>query len=319
MQPKRSKNTPKPISVPEMKSHLAYVNRVRAAATDTERNDALADQLLAFGHRALVVWQEAAKMAPDEQKSFCSGVLDKAVGMYVAWIKGKNLTRRPDEAERRALAGLMLLEERPNLRQLPLNYFAAQAILSLPEGHPRRDTDLTRKCVLEDLAWLRTQGESTSWESLAGALGVAYRERYGTQEELLSWEALAAEAAPHLEAVGALRMWEAVMSYYADLANTDQATRAKWMAEARRIWAIIDALPMTPDLRAESCASAALLYVNDADQRPMAELYKQALDTGTVAPHMARMIATKEALVRMRHGELQRAIELLGPRLEGYE
>jgi hypothetical protein len=195
----------KSISVAEVDSHVAYVQRVRAAANATERKDALADHLLAFGFRALFVWQELAKMAPDEQKSFYSDVLNEVEEMFVLWIKGKNLTRRPDEAERRARAGLSMLKELPDSKQL--SHFAVQAILGLPEGHPCRDTDLARKCVLEELAWLRMQGESTNWVCLAGALGVAYQQRYGTPEEMLSWEPWAAEAAPHLEALGALRMW----------------------------------------------------------------------------------------------------------------
>lgn len=324
MQPKqskrsrKSKSAPEPITAPEARAHIQHVEKVFAAGTDADRTDALAGQLLTFGHRALLVWNEMLRAAPDEKKSFFSGICDKAASMYGAWMKGRNLTRRPDEAERRALAGHMLLKQSSNSERLALNHFAVQAILSLPDGHPLRDTDLTRKCVLEELAWLRIQRESPRWGTLANTLSVAYCEQYGMQEEMLSWEALAAEAAPHLEVIVALRMWSAVMGYYIDLAGADQANKDRWMAEARRIRTIINVLPMTPDMRAESCLSEALLYI-DTDQRHVAELYKQALDTGTVAPDVARMIATKEARVRMCHGELPRVIELLGPRLEEYE
>jgi CHAT domain-containing protein len=306
-----------PISAAEVESHLEYARRVLTAANEAERGEVLADELLAFGHRALLVWHELSMMAPDEQKSFYRDVLDEATLMYTGWIKGTSLTRRPDEAERRALAGLLMLEQRPDLQHL--HHFAAQAILCLPKEHTRRDTDLARKCVIEELAWLRKQGEATPWVSLAGALGVAYRERCGTEEEMLSWEAWAAEAAPHLEALDALRMWNAVAGYYTHLADTDEANEGKWMADAMRIHALTDALPMTPRMRAESYLTAARLYTQDDDQRAMAALFKQALDTGALAPHVERMIANKEARVRMRYGELQRVIEILGPRVEGYE
>ena len=304
----------KPISAEEAKSHLDYVKRMLVATSDAERDEALADEMLAFAHRTLFVWHELSKMAPDDQKPFYEEGLDKATRMYGRWMKGANLTDRPAEAERRVLAGLMMLEERPDLRHL--HHYAAQAILELPAGHQRRDTGLARKSVLEELAWLREQGEATSWVSLAGALGVAYRERYGTDDEMLSWEAWAAEAAPHLEAQDALRMWALVEGYYTELADTDEA---RWIAEARRIRGIIEALPMTPELRAESLLSAVRLYTRDHDQQRIAELYKQALDTGALGANVERMIATKEARLRTRYGAPERVVELLESRLAAYE
>jgi len=304
----------KPISGEEAKSHLDYVERTLVASNNAERDEALAGEMLAFAHRTLYVWHELSKMAPDGQKPFYEEMLGKAKEMYVRWMKGAKLTNRPDEAERRALAGLMMLEERPDLRHL--HHYAAQAILELPAGHQWRDTDLVRKSILEELAWLREQGEATPWVSLAGALGVAYRERYGTDDEMLSWEAWAAEAAPHLEALDALRMWASVESYYVELADTDEA---RWTTEARRIRGIIEALPMTPEVRAESLLSAALLYTRDHDQRHIAELYKQALDMDVLGANVERKIATKEARLRTRYSEPERVVELLESRLAAYE
>jgi len=157
----------------------------------------LADEILAFSYRTLHVWDVLSRAASDDQKPFYEEVSHKALVMYTRWMKGTNLTDRPGEAERRVLAGLMMLEEGPHLRHL--HHYAAEAILKLPAEHQLRDTGLARKSVLEELAWLREQGEATSWVSLAGALSIAYRERYGTDDEMLSWEAWAAEAAPHLE------------------------------------------------------------------------------------------------------------------------
>lgn len=303
-----------PISAEEAESHLDYVKRMLAATSDAELDEALADEILDFAHRTLFVWHYLSNMAPDDQKPFYEEVLGKATSMYARWMKGASLTDRPGEAERRALAGLMMLEERPDLRHL--HHYAAQAILELPEGHQRRDTALARKAVIEELAWLREQGEATPWVALAGAIGVAYRERYATDDEMLSWEEWVAEAAPHLEAQDALRMWASVEGYYTDLADTDEA---RWMVEARRIRGVIEALPMTPELRAESYLSAARLYTRDADQQRIGDLYKQALDTGAFGAKVERMIATKEARIRTRHDRPERVVELLEPRLEEYE
>jgi len=303
-----------PISAEEVEGHLTYVERVLAATSDAERDGALAEEMLAFGHRALYVWHEMSKRAPDDQKYFYEEMLDEGSRMYARWMKGANLTDSPGEAERRALAGLMMLTERPDLRHM--HHYAALAILELPAGHPRRDTGLARKAVLEELAWLREQGEGTSWVSLALALQVAYEEQWGTDEEMRSWEEWAAEAAPHLEAQDELRMWTAVEGYYFGLAEGDSE---RWMAEARRIRGVIEALPMTPRLRAESWLSEARLHARDTDQRRMAELYKQALDTGTLDAATERLIATSEARVRTGGGEFQRVVELLEARLAAYE
>jgi len=53
-------------------------------------------------------------------------------------------------------------------------------------------------------------------------------------------------------------MWFSVECYYMELAKTDEA---RWIPEARRIQGIIEALPMTPELRATSLLSGgATLY-----------------------------------------------------------
>ena len=224
------------------------------------------------------------------------------------WMKGKDLTRRPDEPERRALAGLLMLEERPDLRHL--HHYAAQAILELPEGHPRRDAARARKAVLDELAWFKEQSGDTPWVSLAAALAVAYRERFGTDEELSGWEEWAATAAPNLDPRDALHMWTALEGYYLERSETDAE---RWLPEVQRIRALIEALPMTPRLRAESFLSAARFYTRSDDQRQIAVLYRQALETDSLDDHLERMIATMEARLRMGTGETERVVEYSPP------
>jgi CHAT domain-containing protein len=307
-------HTSTPISKAEVESHLEYIQRVLTAESHEERRAALSEQLLAFGPRSLSVWQQLESMAADAQKDFYRARFDELTELWALWMKGKNLTRRPDEPERRALAGLLMLEERPDLRQL--YHYAVVAILELPEGHPRRDVARARQAIMDELAWLKDQGESTPWIFLASALALAYRERFASDEELLAWEAWAAQAAPHLEPEDALPMWSAIEGYYVDRAATDAG---RWLPEAERIRALIEALPMSPRMRAVSCLSAAQRYANSEDQRPIANLYQQALETRALEDNVERLIATKEARLRTSYGEFERVVELVAPRLGAYE
>jgi CHAT domain-containing protein len=307
-----------PISAAEVESQLEYVKRAMAAADDPARAEVLAEQLLAFAHRALLVWNELATLAPDGQKNFYTQALDEATGLYARWMKGSNLTDNPAEAERRALAGLAMLQERPDLRHL--HHYAALAILELEEGHPRRDTELTRRCIVDELAWLREQadhGAEVSWVAVGGALQVAYNERYASDEQLLGWEAWVQQTAPQLEPKAALHLWSAVEGFYIEL--FDRGTNPQWLAEARRVRKLIEALAVDPETRAQSFITAVRLYTHEDDQRPIAELYRQALDSGGLQPHVQRRVATMEARVRSRYGELERVVELLAGRQAEYE
>jgi CHAT domain-containing protein len=301
----------KPITVEEARTHIEYISRIQNAGDDDERAEVLIEEMLAFGDRTLVVWEHLSEGAPDDQRTFFETIYHLGCGLFVFWLEGAVLTNRPDEAERRALAGLSTIHGR-----IEHHHFGANAILELPENHPQRDVALARRLVLDELAWLKERGENTPWYSLAGALRIAYLQHWGTNEELQSWEGLAAEAAAKVRPATAHRLWGAVLGHYLYLALDDPAT---WMPEAFRIQGLMDALAITPELKAESYLSAARLYRPDDDQRPRAELLKRAIESGGFGERMERAIAIMEARVRVSCADAARVIELLQPRLEGYE
>ena len=194
-----------PITPAEAESHAVYVRRALAAKTPQERQQALAEQLLAFGHRALTVlsdllkivenpaWRDLLSMVEGPPEAYRE-IFVEALRLYAEWMKGRKLTSRPDEAERRALAGVMLLRGRGSF--VNLYHYAAQAILELPHGHPLRDADAARSAVLEEIENLRRLGAKTPWIALADALRLVYRYRFADDEVLRSWESLAAAATP---------------------------------------------------------------------------------------------------------------------------
>ena len=211
-----------------------------------------------------------------------------------------------------------MLHERPDLRHL--HHYAALAILELEEGHPRRDTALTRRCIVDELAWLRQQadeGAEVSWVALGGALQVAYNERYASDAQLQAWEAWVQQTAPQLEPKAALHLWSAVEGFYIEL--FDRGRSPPWLVEARRVRTLIEALAVDPETRAQSFITAVRLYTHEDDQRPIAELYRRALDSGGLQPHVQRRVATMEARVRSRYGEHERVVELLAGRQAEYE
>ena len=120
----------------------------------------------------------------------------------------------------------------------------------------------------------------------------------------------------HLGAPAALSMWISVEGYYLDLAESDPE---RWMAEASRIRGLIDDLPATPAMKAESYVSAALFYVNEADQRPMAELYRRAVETGALKDAARRVACAAEAHIRAANGESGRVVEILADMIGEYE
>src|SRR5262249_55243308 len=132
------------ITGPEAEAQLRYVERALKAESKDERQVALADGLLTFGVRFVMFC-----MMLDEQAAAGSGFVREAgqelMVLFVAWLKGKELSTRADEPERRALAALQLLDGNSGLSNL--THYAAQAILALPESHPMRDLEKVRAVV----------------------------------------------------------------------------------------------------------------------------------------------------------------------------
>src|SRR5262249_37388289 len=93
------------ITGPEAEAQLRYVERAIKAASDDERKAALSDGLLAFGVRFVMLWELLEQRAAADS-GFIHETGERVMLLFVAWLKGKTLTARADEPERRALAAL---------------------------------------------------------------------------------------------------------------------------------------------------------------------------------------------------------------------
>jgi len=301
------------ITGPEAEAQLRYVERALKAESEDERQAALADGLLTFGVRFVMLW----KML-DEQAGADSGFFretgQQLFVLFVAWLKGKQLSTRADEPERRALAALQVFEGNSGLDNF--THYAAEAILALPESHPLRDVDKVRAAVHAELLRFKSLGDETPWIYAALALALAYEEHLATDEELVSWESWAETIATHLDPDDVERLWGGVESFYLDLAERDGP---KWREYATRARSRIDPSKLSPRERSMSDLRLIRTSVEDDDQLQAAEQLKQALDSGTSDPGVERMMAVKEARVRLAHDQFARVIALLEPRLDQYE
>src|SRR5688572_5999273 len=134
------------ITGPEAEAQLRFIERAIQAAGDDERRAALADGLLAFGPRFVMLCRLLLEQASGA--ALFQQITDEVQLLFVSWMKGRDLTSRADEPERRAQAAMLLLEGDDFA---DLAHYAAQAILELPEGHPRRDVEKARGAVRAQL------------------------------------------------------------------------------------------------------------------------------------------------------------------------
>lgn len=307
-------NSPKPVSKSQVEYLFKYMTPVLLASSDEERDAAIADGIITYGGRFVHVWREVIDAVDDDQKAQYREIAEQVVVQYMTWMKGRNLTRRPDENERRALAGIELIDDLPTLWQM--YHYAAQAILNLPENHPKRDVQKARAAVLDEWVRLRAMGDEAPWIFCSGVLALIYNQRWVSDEILAGLESEAHRIAAHLDPEDAVKLWSEVEGFYLGMCNQEVA---RWLPEAERIRALIEALPLEPHDRALDYLGAARKYVVTDDQARIAELYRQALEIGDFRPAVERRIAVMEARVRMAYGDDARAIELLSARIEGFE
>jgi hypothetical protein len=234
--------------------------------------------------------------------------------LFVAWLKGKQLTTRADEPERRALAALQVLDGNSGLDHF--THYAAQAILALPDAHPLRDLDKVRAAVHSQLLRFTTLGDETPWIFAASALGLAYEEHLVADEELTAWEPWAETIAAHLDPDDAAGLWGSVEAFYLDLAERDGS---RWREFATRARNRIDPSQLSPRERSLSDLGRLRTLIDGDDQSQVAEQLKEALESGTLNPGVERMMAVKEARVRLGLEQFERVLTLLEPRLDQYE
>jgi hypothetical protein len=156
-------SAPALINAKEAEGQLVYVKRARDATAAEEREAALTDALLRFGHRFGSSLTYLRDLAEESQAPNPYGALaDDFLALFARWLAGDQLTDRADEAERRVVESVALARQNPQLGRL-----AAQAILALPDGHPERDPTEARRLLVRYLGGAEGSDRQSGMELLA--------------------------------------------------------------------------------------------------------------------------------------------------------
>src|SRR6185436_18312321 len=107
-----------------------------------------------------------------------------------------------------------------------------------------------------------------------------------------------------------------IEEFYIDLAKREGP---QWREHAARARQRLDQLTLSDDKRSMSDLRRSVGAIADDDQLKAAEHFKQALESGSFAPSVERMMAVKEARVRLAYEQYDRVIALLESRLDQYE
>ena len=143
---------PATVNDAEAEAQLEYIRRALDAASADERETALTEALLRFGDRFGIVLNALLEVAAEAQQSPdpYRALADDFTDLLARWVSGDRLTSRADEDERRVDVSVAIATQSPALGRL-----AAQAILALPDDHPRRDIARARRLLV---TYLGTEG-----------------------------------------------------------------------------------------------------------------------------------------------------------------
>ncbi len=294
-----------PIDVAEAENHARYVRAALLAESDEERRAALGEGLLLFGTRfahTLSILTEQEVQSPNR----FAPLRDEAAELFTSWATGTRLTDRADEDERRAAMMAEFAEENPAIGAI-----AADAILALDEGNPKRD--LARVRTLMERYVEAGDGEP---DTELRAINVLF-EVEPTDAELEELLARGAQLEPSVEDEGVSRSFHAIAAGACLL----RATRARdddEDVEAQHAWARRGIDVLGPPSPATLSLLAALYSLLD-DDRTAAETLARAAADPTLRDEVRQDAAMFEARFRSGLGEHARVVEILEPLLAIFE
>lgn len=139
------------ITQDEVSTHLTYVEKALYTSRRDVRRRALLDGFFNFGIRFAATLGMLADHANHEGPFEL--IEQESQKLLQDWMLGHRLTKKADEADRRAQMALSILKEDESGQ---LGRLAAKCIMALPKDHPQRDIELVRQALLKYLAFART-------------------------------------------------------------------------------------------------------------------------------------------------------------------
>jgi hypothetical protein len=202
-----TQNRLSPLEQEELEQFV-FIGQALAAATQEEQHQVVAAALLRFGYRFISMLQGRDRPAFKQLRELSDE-------QFRLWLAGVNLSHREDERERRATAALEVLQSEDRYRFAVL---AAEALLNLPEGHPKRDLTMIRP-VLE--AALAADQHVGAWDRVFHTAATLVRSNTMSEtetgvliEELRRAAAVAREAGADIGTSGRARFFRSASSHY---------------------------------------------------------------------------------------------------------
>ena len=353
----RPAQPPEGIDVGEIDRHLPYLQRATTAPDEAARRTILAEGFMEFGPRLLfsagrfIDYCESALADPGTPADVRAGLESQREGLetlrradttFMDWLGGLSFTERLDEAQNRARIGVMVLDE---MGLAGLTRRAVRAVLALPDDHPDRSVDWARAAIVSHLHRSRVLGDpqeivETISTTIANRLvdeshalrlmtegGRIATSRLGARDQREFWATVAGyclvqASAERERAEQATDPWLPGLAEQAE--PPDRRRLAAWRSRAERAFKRMGALTrrLAPrDRRRVSMKNTlglAALYGLDRP-RKSADMLRTVLDSGALDESALRAAARLEARVRLTLDEPKRVLELLEPRVDGFE
>ncbi|HEY4303082.1 MAG TPA: CHAT domain-containing protein [Gemmatimonadaceae bacterium] len=306
------------IDTREAEQQLVFIRRALDAADEVGQRQIIGEALLRFGPRFSGSLSYVVSIAEGDSQIQFQELLDLTIDIFVDWMTGTVLSDREDEIERRAAAALDILRNEDGAGRLVR--IAAEALLELPKGHPRRDLGEIRSRLDAELAKRRGENE---WE-----------DAFLIAETLVRSEILDATETATL--VGDLLREESVARDAGRETNlSDRAAFLRAASRDRYVRAVAAREDGTTDPQPLIDASVAFfeqaraLVSNTEDDFYFAALLEEAGETERAADLLATSVnihgeqaetaAWIEGLIRLRLGHYTRTIDVLAPLMDREE
>ena len=303
------------INAQEAREQSAFIARALGTDNQAEQDQILVEALLRFGGRFLQGLNYCVSLVSEDSKTRCEELNERALDLFLRWLAGEKLTDREDERERRAAAALHAL----GVGGSGMARLAVEALLGLPEGHPKRNLSAIRARIEERIEQSRHDAE---WEEVFLLAKTLIRSQLLSEPETaalissLSSNQVDAEPADkdNVQSARVSFLRAAAMDYLLRSISAREAglESGAYIGKMRSL--IDEARPFGSSFKDDFALALALEEANESEQA--AEVLARIVDN---QGEMCEEAAWIEGMIRVRLGHWARAIDVLAPIIDKEE
>jgi CHAT domain-containing protein/tetratricopeptide (TPR) repeat protein len=258
---------------------------------------------------------------------------DECRAIMIHWLMGIRLTDRADEDERRLVLCISFIEQVKQTgefdrKSIPLLHMASTCILGLPKRHPRRDTALALRLLVDMANWCYANSEAELLVSASSDFlrAIAPVQDQATLDGILALAARAEAALPEVEEIALRRRFRnALGSYLISLAmaardSQQPKAQVQWIAKATAQLHQLRALqPTDADEIVDLLTMEAVIGELGEDAATAADAYARIRGIVGSASAAAAFPALHEGRLRLKLQEYQAVVDSLQPVLAGFK